>query len=159
MDSDTIDRAIEEREAEERELQFATFSNADGLALGNRIVAAASERDLRVSVDIERHGVVLFHHAMEGMSADNEEWLERKKRVVNRFGKSSFHIRLLLESSGRTIEERYLLDPRVYAPHGGAFPIIVRGSGLIGTIAVSGLKQEDDHALVVAALRAFLRSA
>jgi len=43
-----------------------------------------------------------------------------------------------------------------YAAHGGAFPILVRGIGCIGTVAVSGLPQLEDHRLVVETLEAFL---
>ena len=43
-----------------------------------------------------------------------------------------------------------------FAAHGGAFPVIVRDVGVVGTVTVSGLPQEEDHRLVVAVLRAFL---
>jgi len=33
----------------------------------------------------------------------------------------------------------------------------LKGTGVVGTATVSGLAQEDDHALVVESLRAFLR--
>jgi uncharacterized protein (UPF0303 family) len=39
-----------------------------------------------------------------------------------------------------------------YAAHGGGFPIVLRGTGLIGTVVASGLPQREDHAMVVAAL-------
>ncbi|OBV38936.1 heme-binding protein [Janthinobacterium psychrotolerans] len=48
------------------------------------------------------------------------------------------------------------LDTLQYAGHGGAFPLIIRGVGMVGTVTVSGLAQADDHALVVAALQAQL---
>jgi uncharacterized protein (UPF0303 family) len=48
------------------------------------------------------------------------------------------------------------LDPALYAAHGGAFPIRVAGAGVIGVVAVSGLPQREDHALVVTALTQFL---
>lgn len=41
-------------------------------------------------------------------------------------------------------------------PHGGSFPIILEDSGAVGTIAVSGLPQEDDHKLVIRSIRHFL---
>ena len=41
------------------------------------------------------------------------------------------------------------LDPRDYAPHGGSFPILLSGTGYVGTITVSGLPQREDHSLVV----------
>jgi uncharacterized protein (UPF0303 family) len=40
--------------------------------------------------------------------------------------------------------------------HGGAFPIIVRNVGVVGTVTVSGLPQEEDHRPVVDVLREFL---
>lgn len=48
------------------------------------------------------------------------------------------------------------LDPDEYAAHGGAFPVIVRAVGVVGTVAVSGLPSADDHALVVEVLSEFL---
>jgi uncharacterized protein (UPF0303 family) len=52
--------------------------------------------------------------------------------------------------------ERYSVDPAEFAAHGGAFPVRVRGVGLVGTVAVSGLPQEEDHRLVVTILERFL---
>ncbi len=45
-----------------------------------------------------------------------------------------------------------------YAAHGGSFPLRVgaAGTGVIGTVSVSGLPQEVDHAFLVEALEAFL---
>jgi len=151
-----IDSQIAACAAEEQELQLASFSNSDGLALGNAIVERAIAQGKRVTVNVERHGVILFHHAMEGMSPDNDEWVARKKRVVNRFSKSSLHMTLLLKKSGRTIQERYQLDPALYAASGGAFPLIIRGTGVVGAVAASGLTQEEDHELVVSVLRSYL---
>jgi uncharacterized protein (UPF0303 family) len=59
-------------------------------------------------------------------------------------------------SQQSTLEERALLDPREYAAHGGAFPVIIKGVGPIGTITVSGLPQEEDHALVVRVVADYL---
>jgi uncharacterized protein (UPF0303 family) len=48
------------------------------------------------------------------------------------------------------------LDDVEFAGHGGAFPLLIRGVGLVGTVSMSGLAQADDHALIVAALQAQL---
>ncbi|MFD0330409.1 heme-binding protein [Streptacidiphilus monticola] len=48
------------------------------------------------------------------------------------------------------------LDPARYAAHGGSFPLLVRGTGPVGTVTVSGLPQLDDHLFVVECLRRFL---
>ena len=65
-------------------------------------------------------------------------------------------MRQMLESKGKRIEEAYLLSESEYAPHGGCFPVIVKGTGMVGTITVSGLPQEEDHKLVVQAIGKYL---
>ena len=82
--------------------------------------------------------------------------IERKNRVVRRFGHSSYYMGV---SSEGEFNARYLLDENEFAAHGGAFPVIVRGVGVVGTVTVSGLPQEEDHRLVVSVLRAFLAGA
>jgi uncharacterized protein (UPF0303 family) len=53
-------------------------------------------------------------------------------------------------------EEKYLISSSDYAAHGGAFPLIIRDVGVVGTITVSGLPQQEDHELVVTTLKQFL---
>jgi uncharacterized protein (UPF0303 family) len=139
--------------AQEEALQFTTFSNDDAWALGNALVAAAREQGLAVTIDVGRGEQRLFHCALEGTAADNDEWIERKNRVVRRFGHSSYYMGV---SSEGEFNARFLLDEREFAAHGGAFPVRVRGAGVVGTVTVSGLPQEEDHRLVVSVLRDFL---
>ena len=75
---------------------------------------------------------------------------------MRRFGHSSFYVGTKHRLDGTTLAERERVDPTLYADHGGAFPVIVRGVGPVGTVTVSGLPQADDHRLVVDVLRAFL---
>jgi uncharacterized protein (UPF0303 family) len=76
--------------------------------------------------------------------------------VVNRFGHSSYFVGISLKNVGQTIEEKYLLPESDFAAHGGAFPLIIRGVGVVGSITVSGLPQQEDHELVVTTLKQFL---
>ena len=144
---------LEELLAEEEELQFTTFTNDDAWALGTALVAAARERALPVAIGISRGEQRLFHAGLSGSAADNDAWIERKNAVVRRFGHSSYAMGV---QEGDAFASNYLLDEREYAAHGGAFPVIVRGVGVVGTVTVSGLPQEEDHRLVVSVLRAFL---
>ncbi|MBI9043457.1 MAG: heme-binding protein [Anaerolineaceae bacterium] len=50
----------------------------------------------------------------------------------------------------------FLLSESEFAPRGGCFLIIVRGTAIVGTITVSGLTQEEDHKIVVNALHTFI---
>lgn len=141
---------------QEELLQFAEFTNDTAIGLGMRLVEAARSEGKAVTADICRHGQQLFHCALAGTSVDNDEWIKRKNRVVNRFGHSSFYMGTHYRSKQTTILESALLDPSEYAAHGGAFPVIVKDVGVVGTVTVSGLPQQEDHRLVVRMLAAFL---
>lgn len=138
---------------QERELQFPAFDHATAWELGQALFAAARDRGLPVAIDIALGEQQVFHAALPGSSADNDAWVQRKNRVVRRFGHSSFYLGL---AHGDEFATRFLLDEHEFAAHGGAFPLIVRGVGPIGTVTVSGLPQEEDHRLVVDVLRSFL---
>jgi uncharacterized protein (UPF0303 family) len=141
---------------EEQELQFTKFNEEDAWKLGSRLVETARIRNLPVAIDITRGAHQLFHASLPGTSPDNDEWIKRKVRTVYRFGHSSFYIGQMLKSKGRTIEQSYLVSESEYGPHGGCFPIIVKDTGIVGTVTVSGLPQEEDHKLVVEAIRSYL---
>jgi uncharacterized protein (UPF0303 family) len=146
-------------EQQERELVFTRFDHDDAWALGCRLVDLARERGLGVTVDIRRHGQQLFHAALAGTTPDNDVWVERKIRTVDRFGASSFLVGRRMAAAGKVFDADAGLDPTLYAAHGGCFPIRVDGAGPVGTVTVSGLPQADDHALVVEAVRAHLAAA
>jgi uncharacterized protein (UPF0303 family) len=151
-----IDDLIARIEEQERRLVFATFGNDDAWRLGTVLAELARANRAPVAIDIRRNGQQLFHLAMPGATADNDAWLLRKARIVDRYGASSYLVGLRFAARGTTFEASSRLDPDTYAAHGGAFPISLAGTGPIGTVAVSGLPQADDHALVVAALEAYL---
>jgi len=151
-----METLLKKLEQEERELQFIRFSNEDAVALGLGLYETAKEKHLPVTIDITRNGHQLFHLSMPGTSPDNDQWVARKIKLVNRMGMSSYHVGTLLRSQGKTLEERFELSHFEYAAHGGCFPVILKGTGPIGTVTISGLAQEDDHAMVVDAIRAYL---
>jgi uncharacterized protein (UPF0303 family) len=149
---DILNRLLQE----EQELQFTTFNEEIAWLLGSQLVELSMSKGLAVTIDITRGNHQLFHASLHGTSADNDEWIKRKVRLVYRFGHSSFYIGQLLKSKSKSIEQAYLIPESDYAPHGGCFPVIVKGVGMIGTVTVSGLPQEEDHKLVVQAIRAYL---
>jgi uncharacterized protein (UPF0303 family) len=157
MEKSELESLVAKLEAQEQELRFERFSNEDALALGASIAESARSQGLSVTVDIRRAGQQLFHCALPGTSADNDQWVLRKGRVAERFGHSSFLVGIRLKLAGVGIEEKYCVSPLEYSAHGGSFPLILEGMGVIGSITVSGLPQEEDHALVVESIRAYLR--
>ncbi len=149
-------RTIAEIEAHEHELVFTRFDNDDAWRLGCLLVELAQQRALPVTVDIRRGPQQLFHAAMPGTTPDNDSWIERKVRVVERFGASSYLVGLRARRKGITFAAQHDLPLQEYAAHGGCFPVRVRDVGVVGTVTVSGLPQAEDHALVVEGIRDFL---
>jgi uncharacterized protein (UPF0303 family) len=142
---------------QEEELQFDSFTNEMALELGLKFVEKAREKNLKVAIDINRAGQQLFHYACSGTTPDNDQWILRKSRVVKRFQKSSLHMWLLLQKLGKTLDQHYYVNPLEYTASGGAFPLTVRGCGVIGTITVSGLPHMEDHEFVVDVLSEYLK--
>ena len=142
--------------AQEDRLQFPNFDNDTAIALGLILVELGRSRGLPITVDVTRAGQPLFHAALSGTTADNDQWVIRKNAVVMRFGHSSYYMGRRAVLKDIPFHEAMLVDPREYAAHGGAFPIRVAGTGLVGTVTVSGLPQHEDHALVVEAIESFL---
>ncbi len=142
--------------AEEQELQFAGFTNDDAWALGSALVSAARAARAPVAIDVRRNGHQLFKAALPGATPDNDDWIERKARVVHRFGHSSLYVGQEYRDRGTTFEAASGLDPAQYAAHGGAVPVLVRSVGPVGVVVVSGLPQVEDHRMVVTALREHL---
>ncbi|MEV5015280.1 heme-degrading domain-containing protein [Streptomyces sp. NPDC053780] len=147
---------VAELEEQERRLVFRRFTHDDAWALGSLLVELARERQAPVAVDIHRAGQQLFHAALPGSTPDNDAWIARKRRVVERYGSASYLVGSRFRAKGTTFEESSRLDPDRYAAHGGSFPVTVADVGVVGSVTVSGLPQVDDHRLVVEALERFL---
>jgi uncharacterized protein (UPF0303 family) len=147
---------VQELREQEDRLVFDRFDNRDAWRLGSRLVELGIERGLPIVVDIRRGTQQLFHAALPGTVADNDVWIARKVRVVERFGESSFRVGRRLAAQGRELGAGDGLDPALYAAHGGGFPIRIRDVGVVGVVTVSGLPQAQDHALVVEAVTAHL---
>lgn len=141
---------------QERELVFQSFNARTGWDIGARLHAMATDRNLGVVIDVRRFGQPLFYAALEATTPDNVEWVRRKSNVVARFHRSSYAIGLKEKLKGERLQESQGLALADYATHGGSFPITIAGTGVIGSVTVSGLPQRSDHELVVEALCAQL---
>jgi len=144
---------------QEEQLIFASFDTLTAWALGTALRSLAERRKLAVVIDIRRFGnpqQQLFFTALPGTTPDNARWVQRKSNVVARFHRSSYAVGLHLEEQGTVFSAKYALLDEEYATHGGAFPITIAGTGVIGAITVSGLPQRADHEFVIEALCTFL---
>jgi uncharacterized protein (UPF0303 family) len=155
----TTDQDLEKIAQQEKLLQFKQFDSEVAWAIGSALKTAAEKRGVAVAIDIHLNGHQLFAFAMPGTTPDNADWIRRKRNVVEHYHHSSYAIGLTHQRAQTTLQAKTGLDPKDYAPHGGCFPIILAGTGCVGTITVSGLPQRDDHNLVVAVLQDYLHLA
>jgi len=142
---------LEQVDLQEHALRLPAVDMKLGWELGTRLRTMAVERGLALVIDVRRFGQQLFYAALDGTTPDNAEWVRRKSNVVERFHRSSYAVGLNLKLKNDTLEARGL-PMADYASHGGSFPLAVAGTGVVGSVTVSGLPQRDDHELVVEAL-------
>jgi uncharacterized protein (UPF0303 family) len=152
----SFDTDLERIALQERELQFDSFSLETGWKLGSLLRDMAAERKLGVVIDVTLFSMPVFYVALEGSTPDNPNWARRKRNCVFRFLKSSYAVGLTLAKQETTLQAKFGLPDDEFASHGGSFPIVVRGTGCIGAVTVSGLPQRDDHTMVVEALAKLL---
>lgn len=142
---------------QEETLQFDSFNNEAALQIGMLIIKIAKEEVKKgIAVHIEVDEYPLFTHYMEGTSADNLYWVNAKKNVVKKYGNSSLYVGEMYKEQGTTFHKATGLSDKEYQAEGGSFPLIVQGQGRIGSITVSGLTGEEDHALAVEGIKRYL---
>jgi uncharacterized protein (UPF0303 family) len=143
-------------EQQERLLRFATFNPETAWELGCTLRALLMDSRAGGTIEIELANHLLFACATPSANPGQADWIRRKRNTVHRFGRSSYAIGRLLESNNETLQSRHCLKPADYAAHGGGFPILLEGTGPVGSVVLSGLPQRDDHNLVVSALARIL---
>jgi uncharacterized protein (UPF0303 family) len=142
--------------AQEHALVFPHFDADTAWQLGAYLHEIAKARGLALAIDIRTFGQPLFFSVLDGATPDNVNWARRKGNTVAHFRRSSYAVGLKLQESNATLTAKHALPDADYASHGGAFPLTVKGVGVIGSVTVSGLPQRSDHELVVEALCAQL---
>jgi uncharacterized protein (UPF0303 family) len=142
--------------SQENDLVLDRFSRADALAIGLKIIENGQRYPDPIAVEIAINGLVVFRHFTDGSVLDSELWLARKRKSVDLMSMSSLRFKYWLEMKGKTLSDRHL-NSNDYTASGGGFPIRLAGTGVIGSICVSGLPSDlDDHQLITDSLGEFL---
>ncbi|MFE0013360.1 heme-degrading domain-containing protein [Mesorhizobium sp. NPDC059054] len=147
---------IETIRRQEAALVFETFDEAVAFEIGGAIRERALKEQLPIIVDIRTFDRPLFYAALPGSNASNPDWARRKINVVKRYLRSTYRMVLEQQRPDRTFKVGEGLDIAEYVLAGGGFPVTVKGAGVVGVIAVSGLPEREDHNVVVDALCAHL---
>jgi uncharacterized protein (UPF0303 family) len=143
-------------EQQEKLLCFTRFNAETAWELGSYLRTLLVDCHAGGTIEIEIANHRLFACATPTANPGQADWIRRKRNIVHRFGRSSYAIGLLLENNNETLQSRHCLKSEDYAAHGGGFPILLEGTGAIGSVVMSGLPQRDDHCLVISALAKIL---
>ena len=128
-----------------RPISSPSFSHRDAWELGHALVSACEQMGAPLAVEIEVNHVIVFRYYPDGTGAYHEQWLRRKRNLVNLLEKSSQRAFYELEVNHEDLERDWLLPRSDYAACSGAFPIRIRGGSVIGVAAVSGLPDPGDQ--------------
>ncbi|KAJ9605218.1 hypothetical protein H2200_010608 [Cladophialophora chaetospira] len=147
----------------EESLILPHFTSDDAFSIGVAIrhrLRSLSNLAAVVSISLANTNNLLFHATSRpGIQPDNDIWVSRKRKTVLRWGVSTWFMHNKFKGDEAEFARKYGLGGEAgsYAIHGGGVPIRVQGvEGIVGVLVVSGLKQQEDHMVVIEALEEFL---
>lgn len=83
MDRAEAQKALQACIADEQAYQFTSFSHRDAWELGHALVDACEKMGAPLAVEIEINHVIVFRYYPDGTGAYHEQWLRRKRNLVN----------------------------------------------------------------------------
>ena len=147
---------LDEIELLDNSLTFPAFTSQTAWALGSllRTKLFAFDKPTVIDISLAQGSHCLFHCTTHsGTTPDNDLWVTRKRNTVLRFSCSTWYMHIKFAGDETAFAAKYGLgqdSAGAYAIHGGGFPIRVRGcEGVVAVVVVSGLKQEQDHGIIV----------
>jgi len=150
-DEDAVRARLAAVEAQERAILLRRFDAEDAWSLGCRLRELAMADGASVAIEIRRGPATAFVHLLPGATATHLDWTARKIALVEKFERSSFAMGMVFALEPGLFERSGLSLDRFVA-EGGAVPIRVDGTGMVGVVAISGLPQDQDHAMAIRAL-------
>ena len=135
-----------------KSLELERFDEQDAWQLGTWLRDKALKRGYPIVIDIRQGDTPLFAVMLPGATAANFDWARRKRNLSLLIGQSSWELSLE-KRLGTDFVQLMGLDERDYTPHGGCVPIRVAGvAGIVATVTISGLPQQQDHEFAVEGL-------
>ncbi|KAK3317398.1 hypothetical protein B0T19DRAFT_291061 [Cercophora scortea] len=139
---------------------FSSFTADDAWHLGNLLrtrlapLVHHNNTPTLISISLANSNQVVFQCVSgPGTTPDNETWVQRKRNSVLRFGCSTWYLHCKYAGNEEAFRLKFGMGAEQasqYAIHGGAIPIRVAGvEGIVAVVIVSGLKQHEDHGVIV----------
>jgi uncharacterized protein (UPF0303 family) len=136
-----------------QKIELESFSNKVAMDMGVRIIELAKSRNQAIAVEISRLNHTVFLYVDDELPADKHNWLRRKANVAKHFEESSLAVKTTLENRQMSLEKPFGLEEKDYIAKGGSIPVFVKNAGMVATITVSGLRDFEDHDIIIEALK------
>ncbi|KAF2023469.1 DUF336 domain-containing protein [Setomelanomma holmii] len=158
-------RAIDAIAAQEHASPFpywnATVAFQLGVALRTRLLTFDKPAVIHIST-VSTPAHILFHAVTHtGTTLDNDFWVSRKRNAVIRFGCSTWQLHNKFNGGDEKLFAKKMglgESAKEYAIHGGGVPVYVKGCDTpVAVCVVSGLKQWDDHQVVIEEIAGVLK--
>jgi len=130
---------------QEKELCFHDFNHEKAFLFGMAVLDIVKKENLKnVRIRVTYNNDIIFQYLMNGKTS--ETWLDRKEKTVLESKHSSLYVFYNQDNYS------HMVNDDNYAVCGGGFPLIVNNE-VKGTFIISGLSHEEDHQLIIDALR------
>ncbi|MCT3833967.1 heme-binding protein [Elizabethkingia anophelis] len=136
-----------------RRIELDSFSNRIGFDMGVKIIDLAKNRNQHIAVEVCRLNHTIFLYVDDTLPVDKHNWLRRKANIARQFEESSLSVKNDLKEGNMNLEKTFGLDEKDFLAKGGAIPIFVKNGGMIAVVTVSGLHDEEDHNIIIEALK------
>ncbi|MCL1032399.1 heme-degrading domain-containing protein [Elizabethkingia anophelis] len=136
-----------------RRIELDSFSNRIALDMGVKIIDLAKSRNQHIAVEVCRLNHTIFLYVDDTLPVDKHNWLRRKANIARQFEESSLSVKNDLKEGNMNLEMTFGLDEKDFLAKGGAMPIFVKNGGMIAVVTVSGLHDEEDHNIIIEALK------
>jgi uncharacterized protein (UPF0303 family) len=154
--SNSIDITSKQLLYEEIILTLPVMGVTEALEIGEIAKYFGVIRDLPIAIEVRLWDWIIYHVSLPGSSVVNQEWIDRKARVVLLKHHSTLYERVSAEERGVDWHKENNLFDETHAIHGGGLPLITKDQGFVGALLISGLPQVEDHLLGVEVLTEYL---
>jgi uncharacterized protein (UPF0303 family) len=142
--------------SEESALIIPSLDHSNSLEIGEIAKSLGQIKKLPIAVEVRLLDWIVYHVSLPGSNIENQQWLDRKARVVRLKHHSTLYERVSANENKIDWFEVNNLPEIDYAIHGGGLPLITKYEGFVGALLISGLPQVEDHLFGVEVLTEFL---
>lgn len=155
MSVNSAQERYEQLKAEEERLSFEHFSREDAWEFAMLLYKNGRKYCRTMGFEITLNGLCVFRYLPEETTRDHAMWLERKRRTVEFREMSPLRFQAWLEMDGSDFKN-WKVDTDQYVLGGGAFPITIRGTGVVGSICTTNMPGNAEQEVITETISEYL---